>query len=655
MNFLYKFQKVFSVAIIAIFLTGVTAFAQEMPRQKYQLSKYELNMKHQTVSLENLLPMKTNTSSTQATEFRTFDSLSNLFSCIYLKTNKTYVMDRTTGNLLHIKRGYWNPNTTPGYADYQGQNRSYNLMLRKSSDLGKTWDDEIVIYDKDAIGYFSARYPTCYGFKMNGKQMVAATFPVIDYKYEHPEESTWQGFVSEMWNPDIQSADEIPMNAHISLDFGGKTYNWSTDSRVLSGVYKDDPSKYFYVAAGGLSPVDENDLENASHIGLRKTDDVESEFNETIPDAWNSNKFKAVDQPKYRINQMIDFKMDANQVMYLAVYGGFKSTSINTIGVSKSTDYGTTWSDFDIIPTSLIADFASSKGFPGDTILLSYSTKGFAVFENGDFSIICHGGIFDANHNVDDYEIFEYYKENGTWGIREVAKPTGAYMIYRDVKNSAGDNINPSDIELQLARTVDGSALVAKWVDLVGYDPDAGTFLTTDIYLATRNKSSNSWADTVNVTQSDEIDRCTLLPDYVPNDLLQIPIIKMYSMTMTDQDERNSQFYGQVNQFVQVGNFDTVVGVEDNLKNNDVIKMEIMPNPVSDFAKVSVYTETKDVNASISLYDILGNKVLGIYNGNLDYGLNFFDINLNNINSGTYYCTIKTKTATISKMMNVIK
>jgi len=654
MNFLYRFQKVFSVAIIASFLIAVTAFAQEMPRQKYQLSKNELNKTAKTVSLENLLPMKANMPTTQAAEFRTFDSLSNLFSCFYLMTNKTYVMDRTTGNLLHIKRGYYNPNSTPGYDNYDGQNRSYNLLLRKSSDLGKTWDDEIVIYDKDAVGYFSARYPTCYGFEMDGKQMVATAFPVIDYQPQGT--SSWQGFVSEMWNPDIQSADEIPMNAHINLEYNGKTLNWSTDSKVLAGVYKDDPSKYFYVAASELSPVDENDFENASHIGIRKTDDIESDFTETIPDAWNSNKFKVVNQANTRYNQLIDLKMDANQVMYLAVYGGFLNTEINEIGVSISTDYGTTWSDFDIIPKSVRDNYVSSMGYPGGSLAIGYTTKGFAVFDNGDFSIVCHGALLDANDNVIDYGIYEFYKENGAWGIREVAKPTGAYITYADVTDqTTGDRLNPSDIELQLARTIDGSALVAKWVDLIGYDQQAGTFLTTDIYLASRSKNSNSWGDTLNVTKSDEIDRCTLLPDYVPNDLTGIPILKMYAATMADKTERDSQFYSIGDQYVQVGNFDTVVGVEDNLKNNDVIKMEVMPNPVSDFAKVSVYTETKDANAVISLYDLLGNKVLEIYNGNLNYGMNFFDINLSKINSGAYYCTIKTKTTTISKMMNVIK
>jgi len=114
-------------------------------------------------------------------------------------TNKAYVYDRTTGNLITVKRGYYNP-WKPEHAGYQGENWSYNILMRMSTDNGSTWEDEVVLYDKDAIGYFAARYPTCYGFQMDGKQYVAANFPVIDYN--PTGESTWQGFVSELWNTD---------------------------------------------------------------------------------------------------------------------------------------------------------------------------------------------------------------------------------------------------------------------------------------------------------------------------------------------------------------------------------------------------------------------------------------------------------------------
>ena len=581
-------KQIYSFALIVwmmiSFLCGnIMANAELIQEKKYA---YPGNFKvvQKTVSVENLIPYGKK-DKLQEDPFVVIDSLSNMFSYFYIMTNRAFVLDRTTGNLITVKRGYYNPaKPEHNIGSYTGANRSYNLLMRISEDDGATWNDEIVVYDKDELSYYEARYPTCYGVKLNGKQYVGSTFPVIDY--DPNGTSTWQGFVSNLWNPDITNPVDIPINAHINLNYNGSTLNWSTDSRLIIAEKPNSPGNYFYIAASELSPADQNDLANSSHFGIRYAENIEDQFVETIPDAWNSNKFTDNTTPGSRYNQMVDLRMTNNGTLYFAVYGNFKKEvgepDPNTVGVSISTDYGKTWSAFETWTPDLREQFLSQIGYAGYSFIFTYTTKGFVAFDNGDFSFLVHGGIYDpANNNAYIKSVIvEIYKEQGNWGARLVAEYSGAYIVYQDVTNNQGQRQNPSDIELQLACTKDGRYLLAKWIDLIDYNPDAGTFSTTDVFMTIREKNLFNWLPAINVTQTEQIDRNVMLPDYIKS-IQNVPLLKEYSKVKNPQFERDSQFVAQADQYLMFANIqpDFTVSVEKNTAIYYICLLYTSPSP----------------------------------------------------------------------------
>ncbi len=654
-------NRSYSISFIALVIVSAlviiqTTNAELIPQKKYA---YPDNQKYEakTVSVENLVPLSKK-EKVQEDQFVKIDSLSNMFSYFYIMTNRAFVLDRTTGNYITVKRGYYNPFKPEHHIDqYSGANRSYNLLMRISEDDGATWNDEVVIYDRDELSYYSARYPSCYGFQFNGKQYVGTTFPVIDYNPNGT--STWQGFVSNLWNPDITNPVDIPINAHINIDYNGSILNWSTDSRLIVAEKKEAHGEYIFLAAGELTPADENDFANASHFGLRYAGNIEDQFVETIPDAWNSNKFSDVDQAGSRFNQMVDLRMTNDGTLYFAVYGNFKNnlaeTDPNTVGVSISTDYGQTWSEFDTWTPELRNQFLADLGYSGYTFVFAYTTKGFVAFDNGDFSFVVHGGIYDADNNYIKSIIAEIYKENGQWGARVVAENTGAYIVYQDLTNTAGNRVNPSDIELQLTTTTDGQYLLAKWIDLIGYDSELGTFTTTDVFMSARQKNQPNWLPSQNVTQSDQIDRNVMIPDYIKS-IKNVPMLKEYTKVYDSQFERDSQFVAQADQYLMFANaqLDYQVSVEDNTPIYE-LQLEVIPNPITDFIRMKVYYEGETQNAELSIYNLMGQKVATISNSNLNYGTTYFDFDPSILSSGLYFVSLKIADKNIVEKINVIK
>jgi hypothetical protein len=392
---------------------------------------------------------------------------------------------------------------------------------------------------------------------------------------------------------------------------------------------------------------------------MRRTDDIEGEILETIPNAWNSDKF-SIPESAGRYNQLIDLKMADDGILYMGVYGNYRkgdgSKDANTVGYSVSNDYGLTWETIEFLPLSVRNEFMTSLGLTGGTFVFNYTTKGMVVFNGGDISFIVHGGLYNAAQEYQGSKVVEIYTENSSWDMRIVADLTGSYIVYRDVLNTENTRTNPSDIELQVARTVDGSGMVAKWIDLIDYDQTAGTFSTTDVFMAARMKNATSWNTAVNVTQSSEIDRSVLIPDYISNftDKSIVPMLKQYTKIKPNESERDSQFVAGLDQYLKYAVAEVIVDVEDNeiIEN---VKMDIVPNPVNDIARVRVFYEGKPVQTEVAIFNLLGEKVAVVSNGIMPYGTHHFDYNVSNWISGTYYVTVSIGDKKMTKLMNIIK
>ncbi|MFC2130894.1 T9SS type A sorting domain-containing protein [Bacteroidota bacterium] len=604
--------------------------------------------------------------------FTQIDSLSNAYSYISLSANKTFVYDRTSDNLLTIKRGYYNMHQHPDLdpADY-GSNKSSSIFILNSADLGDTWESRCVFEQGNPLND-EGRYPSVYGYTQNDILNAAFAIPLINFI--PGGESTWSWYLYGIWNQNITDLELIPYNGSDNSDFEieGVGYHWSTVSRVLAGT-RDDHSEYF-LTVGTVWPDDTTDHVNVNNFGLVRSDDIEDEIDISVPEQWKS--FRELYRGDRRVSEIIDMKRDNSDKIHLAAFGGFLGLTDETeysVGVSISSDYGETWGDFDVMPSERIAEYAERHGREyGNanlgirtiaTNVWSWTNKEFAVFDNGDYSIISTMMLFDSDGEyITEFEhhAVECYYEDGDWNIRKIADLQFDFLRYMDNKDKFDNlpdsvRLNPSDYELQVARTLDGSAMVVKWVDIVGVDTVNNVYETTDIFISTKAKEGSSWGEAQNITNSDDIDRVTILPDYIPSDLQDIPILKVKARTAADLTEKNSQFYAGHDQLVLIGHFSTIVDVEDMNYDDSGLEIEIIPNPVSDFARVRVYYEGKTVNAEVALFDMLGRKVAVINNGDLGYGTSYFDYKTTGLTSGVYYCTISLKDRKITKMMNIIK
>jgi len=78
-----------------------------------------------------------------------------------------------------------------------------------------------------------------------------------------------------------------------------------------------------------------------------------------------------------------------------------------------------------------------------------------------------------------------------------------------------------------------------------------------------------------------------------------------------------------------------------SIKDGEIFGFNCKPNPISDDAIITVNSQTF-TNAEISIYDLLGEKIMQVLDGSLEPGSNQFHINLSKFSIGVYYCVLKT-------------
>lgn len=617
----------------------------------------EVSAKVAPLTLDNVRYSK-NINKTQANfQFIVFDSLANVYSYGNMMTNKAIKYEPYTSTIVTVKRGFIDNDR---YPNYTGSNTKNNLFVRYSNTWGKTWEPAKVLYDKNIYSFDEARYPSCYPFEFEGSLAVAFNAPRVIEK-----QSVWTGHLLGFWSNDYGS---VPVKqAKIVKNRTG--LEWSTDSRVLAGPLDGGESFYHFILSR-ISPTDEQDVNNANHIGFIKTVDLDENSTQVVPQQWESSNFRTA-QAGYRSNEIVDLKKDYLDNFYFAAFGGFTSlpTTKNSVGISISTDKGDNWSDFKVMPWSIANNFIMAKGHPSDSANFVYDNKSFVVYENGE-TVECSFAVKLLAWGTGTTKTYVveliYTPSTNTWRINEIAGDIGSYILYQDILDNNNQRTNWNDHELEITRTVDGRHLLVKWVGIIGFNPDDNTFETTDIFTSIRNTSTNVWQTPTNITNSDELDRMTMLPDYIPDNLIDIPIFKMVTVTsasMTDTEKYNEQFYGGKDQYLVVGHFNQSVGVLEEEEPCDCKQLQIQkicPNPIVGDGTIAVTIFMPEENhADISLYDASGRLIddLKEYDGTYKFQASTINIDLSNRNlpTGAYYINLIGCGQKTTKMFTVVK
>ena len=641
-----KLLRVFVSLTIIIFCLAVSAEsvnARELPASGRNFLQKEIIPASQTVNIKHPVDKM------QAAigSFNIVDSLVNAYS-YFTNDQQPFVYYAPTNTLITIKRG--------ALAASAGQNTLNDLYVRTSKDWGVTWNPAELIYTVDKGNM--ARYPSVYGFEFESQMAYVFTAPAN-------QANGWQGFINGIFTAG-NSAYSFTYNETLN----GKAYGWTgTDSKIFGAINGSDA---YAIATGSIMPPSGLPLVDNSSIGKRTSTSF-VDWTSEIPAAWASSNFvtpipDATYTDSLSNSSVIGLKMEeTDKILYSAVYGRFTAADVTTAsipGVSKSTDLGKTWSDFEIFPRSVLNNYLTGLSIdPTEVFIIN---RDFVPFAGGDYSFVV--SLYeDTSKSLIPFasalhQIVELYKENGQFGLRPIANTTGFSLKY----NGAAANNQMGD-ELMVTRTVDGSALLVKWVDFVNAVNTNGDTVynyTTDILASIRLKDSKKWSDPRDISESEIFDRITWIPNYIPNDLKSVPVLKIESIPNSlDTPEEASLRQRTLEstpvatpQYVMVGHFDAnlLLGVEQEEKGSAFSLPGVYPNPASTEIYVDAMLPSSG-NVKVQLCDMFGRNVVAPFANVVGAGSNTFRFDVSNVVSGAYFVKVEYNGNSETRLINIVK
>jgi len=415
---------------------------------------------------------------------------------------------------------------------------------------------------------------------------------------------------------------------------------------------------------------------------------TENTYNST-PAPWDISRFKPGESLRSTFNNRIYLSTDNDGILYAAVNNIFISDPDNrTLGISRSTDNGINWMEFEKLPVSKLNSYFNNEIEAGAIGGLSaYEEDGFIVTGEDEFSYICKVRVGNSNNTPIAQQLIEIYKKNGDWGVRKVADcgwfsdegySYSPFVIFDHnpdnnstvLMDSLDENYNGN--EIQLSKTADGQYIIAKWLDWnadrlidVNYQipngDNVGSLYTTDIYMAYRRVDESNWT-VKNITDDDFYDKLTFIPEVVPN-INNIPLISLHTFETfeaTDPRQPYPSILKQmlvdqgVFQLLMFTNVTDLVGVENESPVKNFALYDVYPNPVTGNAEIS-FNLDKPTVSKLELFNSLGERVMLLQEGFLGTGTHGVNVNTANLTSGVYYYTLTVEGKTATKILCIAK
>lgn len=405
------------------------------------------------------------------------------------------------------------------------------------------------------------------------------------------------------------------------------------------------------------------------------------------PPQWSLNKFKQSTDINSTYNSNILIDVDNEGAVYAAVLNFFvpndQDANARVPGVSKSTDYGQTWGEFDPMPVSAFVDYAQSYGgiAPSNLALVSgpYFPNAFVVTGPDQYSFFNRFLLWEDENHISAAHIVECFYQSGLWTVRKVSDFIGYPLYIADVAsepNQTKDSLmlNFLGQELQASKTADGQYIILKWLDYVDrqiiispplqLNPEQSldTLLTNDVFLAFRPVNGYNWSEPFNATKDTTYNKATFIPNPVPS-LSLVPIVQLNTRRIQYTDPNNPR--NSYPQFIQQMVIDypqdvvlTTANLVSSVENNEIISlpfqlMEVSPNLVEGFVDLK-FTLTRPMNIRFDLIDAYGNIVRTLYEGNTSEGLHAIVLNTNNYPSGTYFYRLQAENNMAVKKLVII-
>lgn len=640
-----KFYKILTLALILTISVNILKATSDEPLPNKKVREYKQPTCIGLINHYEKFNPKVSNNKILAEELVWYkiDSLANSLS-YHTRSTTPFVYSEKYKLLGTIKRGEKNP-------DEQGVNETNtknNLFLRLSTDLGKSWSKPVVLYDEFKYKYGGGRYPSMNFFEFENDIHVAWTGSLVN-----EAAGEWLGYATGISSESIGTELVRSVNC---VD-NGNSYEWGFSDASIGGYEKG--SAFVLYAMNGVTPKG-GSLTDNGNIGYRTTEDL-LPIKTGIPEVWRSTIFYPVDTVTSVPKELIGLRFRKNGDWYLGVNGNFVTTpevKAAKVGFSISKNKGESWENFIVNPPNLFRDYGASLGLNPDNSLIGYHSKDFTVLDNGDVWFVV---LFFENEENKAYAdrkfqvlAVKYENATGNWSITKLADVQGLWVNFL---NEKGENeASASDIELEISKTENERYLVVKWLDMIGVqwvDADSYQYQTNDMFVSVYDVTAGQWFPAQNMTNDNLLIRDTHMPEQLPNDLSNIPIIGLHTI-IDDSENYNTGFRQYLRkQWILLANVNVsqVLSVEEQSVLPDFVNL--YPNPANNETILSL--NATNTHTKIYLTDALGKTIYTIYDGILSDGMHSININTSNLISGTYYINILNNNKIQTRILNVIK
>ncbi|RKY95179.1 MAG: hypothetical protein DRQ13_07415 [Ignavibacteriae bacterium] len=502
--------------------------------------------------------------------------------------------------------------------------------------MGVTWPRSLTSVQNNITSQILARYPSMTIFNPTHSTNFADLWGAFSWPELNPATFGWLGYGVTLG---------MEISAFAELDLGPPQYSSNVPT------FADDMYIYW---------ITDNQGDNS--IQLSRTQDY-SVVEKIDPPTWGDATWS---------NGNITMGAVAyNGVLYTAVSGSFLD-EIGLggweVGYSKSTDNGTTWSEW------FVPDWHTLPGLEDYELLWDWRKDDGFVSYAGDIQVDKDGlvhmliGLTDLVDSSDErgfnsiIELFETAED--VWDYYIVAEGDGAHdlSLYETANDGAGNAQDPAvgqcGPSLMLATNLDRDFFMAQYV-LAPFSATEDS-IPCDLWYSTRAMSDEAWSVATNMTETELMneDGAHLAPYLATVD--EGNVINTYGFSMFWYEAGNTgTLVNSLNPAVVyiapvMVNSVPVVGVEDEIVVNNFSLEQNYPNPFNPNTSIK-YTLAEQSPVSLKVFDILGNEVATLVN--TTQGAGAYDVNFDaaNLASGLYIYTLKAGNFTSTKKMMLLK
>ncbi len=330
-------------------------------------------------------------------------------------------------------------------------------------------------------------------------------------------------------------------------------------------------------------------------------------------------------------------------------------------GVSKSTDNGETWSDYNIIDWKLVpetADFWEIWDWKKGDEFVSYSADctldkdGYAHF------ILPLTELKDSTDEAGYNALFEFVETDAGWDAKMIADSLDDKSLYEGPDNGG----NPSDPGIGqcgnqslFARSEAGDFFVTTYIHHAVGDTNTGSYC--DIFMTWRGLDDEEWATPVNLTQTTDLNEtgAHLAPILHYDDVegsYTAFLMYWYQAGVTGPINASKETVC----YVMPVKINTV-GISGENEIDADYNFELSqnyPNPFNPTTSIK-FTLGKRANVSLKVYDILGREVANLVDGVMSTGSHSVDFNASNLSTGVYVYELRAGSFSSAKKMMLMK